>query len=61
MLLVKDYENSCDILNNFKKDGTNPDNRTERSYFIEKAVDYIKTDGHGILINILNSMPGVFT
>ena len=53
-------ENTWDIMDTLIKDGTNPENRTELLYSIEKAVDYIKTDGHDMLISTLNSMPRRF-
>ena len=53
-------ENNWEIMDAFIKKGTNPENRTERLFSIERAVDYIKTDGHEMLINTLNSMPRRF-
>ena len=44
----------------FIKNGTNPENRIELLFSIERAVDYIKTDGLDMLINTLNSTPRRF-
>ena len=48
-------ENNWEIM-----DATNPENTTELLFSIERAFDYIKTDGHEMLINTLNSMPRRF-
>ena len=53
-------ENIWEIMDAFIKNGTNPENRTELLFSIERAVDYIKTDGHDMLTNTLNSMPRRF-
>ena len=43
----------------FIKKGTDPENRTELLFSIERAVDYIKTDGHECSLT-LNSVPRRF-